>query len=223
MISNRVKAAIVLMLIVVPIVSIGTGYALTYTGTTSSTDNVNPVTLYTLNICEGQTPPGPGETPVIMEHMYLSNPNFVMEESGVHKVVRPTTTTAVMSDYTLLTDNDYDLGAHIRMWLIITNPLQWLFIENITITLDTIHGEETFTCGVSEGRTSMCTNVMELVPHETWHPFTLTVTYKESMTLDYNSREELFSTEMPYIIFAYDDIDPLQPPIPEQEGNHDSE
>jgi hypothetical protein len=61
------------------------------------------------------------------------------------------------------------------------------------------------------------------VPHETWHPFTLTVTYKESMTLDYNSREELFSTEMPYIIFAYDDIDPLQPPIPEQEGNHDSE
>ena len=220
MISSRVKIVTVLMLTVVAIVSIGSGYALTYTGTTTSTDNVNPVTLYTLNICEGQVPPGEGESPVIMEHMYLSNPNYIVDESGVHKVVIPTTTSAVMSDYTLLTDNDYDLGAHIRMWVIITNPLQWLFIDSITVTLDTIHGTETFTCGVSDGRTSMCTDVMALVPHETWHPFTLTVTYKESVTIDYEDREELFNSEMPYIVFAYDDIDPLQPPV-EPEVDHD--
>ena len=203
---------LVIMVIAMVIASavIGIGYATSYSGTMTSTDNTNEVTLYGLDIYQGDTY---NNATMLTQSLYLTDPQFLFDDTGVHKTVTPVNSVTVMSGYKLHTDNDYELGAHIRMWLFLDNPLRWIFVDHIDLSIVTASGSiETFTCGIAQDGSSVtsgvCTELITLPVHKTEHLFEIVVYYKTNVQVDYLD-ESVFDTAGAKIVFAYDDTDPV--------------
>ena len=207
---TSIMAAVAMAAIFLVSAALGIGYAVSYSGSMTSTDNTNEVTLYGIDIYQGDSYTN---ATMLTQSLFLSNPYFRFDDSGVHNTVTPTETVTIMSGYKLHTDNDYDLGAHIRMWIKMNNPLIWIFIDRIELSIVTINGNvETFVCGISDDGTSVnsgvCTDLISLPIHKTEHPFEIAIYYKDSVQVDYIDQSEL-ALMGAVAVFAYDDTDPI--------------
>ena len=204
---------VVVMAAVLATAAVGVGYAISsYSGTMTSTDNTNEVTLYGIDIYQGDSYTN---ATMLTQSLYLTDPMFVFDDTGVHKTVSPANRVTTMSGYKLHTDNDYLLGAHIRMWVFLDNPLRWILVDHIELSIVTDSNSiETFVCGISEDgsvtTSGVHTDVIALPVHKTEHPFEIAVYYKESVEVDYLDESDLGMTGA-MVVFAYDDVDPISP------------
>ncbi len=195
---------------IVAIALIGIGYATTHTGSMTSTDNSTFVTQYALDIYSGDSY---SEATMLTQSLYLPDPQFSYVQ-GVHTVVSPEHPVTSISGYKIHSDNDYELGAHIRMWVLFDNVALWIFVDHIDLTIVTRDGfEESFTCGIVDNGSGIavsgvCTDVVALPVHKTEHPFEITVYFKEEVPVDFIDAADL-NISKPVVVFVYDDIDPV--------------
>jgi len=204
-----VKIVALAMIVVVIAVPIGVGYAMSYTGTVTSEHNVNEVGVYALHIYQGDTeilaPLQMSEVPVFEEGT----------DANGHKCIRITNNVVSTVEYTLLTDATDDVkGAHIRMWVFFGNSISWAFIEGIQLNIVDKYGTESFSCGVNaQGTTGVCTQMIELEPNKLEHEFSITVTYKAEVSVDYKTIGEIAVDPKMTAVFVYDDEDPVPPSV----------
>lgn len=192
--------------------AVGIGYAISFSGSMTSTDNTNEVTLYGIDIYQGDSYTNATR---LSQSLYLTDPQFMFDDTGVHKTVTPTNQLTVLSGYKLHTDNDYLLGAHIRMWVYLDNPLRWIFVDHIELSIVTdTNNIETFTCGITEDggtiNSGVHTDLIALPVHKTEHLFEVAIYYKDCVEVDYLDELDLSMTGA-RIVFAYDDVDPISP------------
>jgi hypothetical protein len=152
--------------------------------------------------------------------MYIPSIPFEINEGTVHKTVGVSVSSVSITDYKLHTDEtDAANGGHIRMWVIFDNPIIWLFVDHIDLTIQTQHGKEdptnidgyeTFRCGKDQSVTGLYTDVIALRVGETEHPFTIDVYFNTETKVDYVDISEI-EPGKPMFIFGYDDQDPVLP------------
>ncbi len=205
------KIAVLALIVVIIAVPVGWGYSVQYSGTVVSEYNVNKVGVYALHIYQGDEE--------ILAPLQLSSvPTFTEgTDANGHKCIIITDNIVNTLEYTMVTDATDDVkGAHIRMWVFFGNSISWPFIDSIQLNIVDKYGTESFTCGIDEsGTTGICTQMIELEPLKLKHDFSVTITYKTEVSMDYKTFGEIAVDPKISVVFVYDDEDPVVPPEPE--------
>ena len=184
--------------IITIVAAIGTGLAVTYTATTTSSNNM---LSYSGDVVEVVKPDGD----TLNNALSIIGPTVSIYENQA--VV--TGTQKMMDGYRIRIDTEKD-NLVLRCWVILDDARSWVFIDSITLSVD---GRQVGF--IKDGESSIPSSAISLSPG--LHPFTFTIKYK-SITLDLYDNEETTGLDEDIsfldlsgarLVFAVGDSDPL--------------